>query len=781
MKHRFALLLLLLTSSFIWSCQPTKTFAPDEIALVPQANQMTLGQSSFAFNKNTTISIENEAQQGVAGWFAGLFAGSAGFQPEIVVGEKPSSNLVQLITDAQLGAEAYTLNVTPKTIEIKASGLPGFFYGLQTIRQLLPVAIEKKELQAGVEWLVPAVAIADAPNYRWRGFMLDVSRHFFTKAEVMQLIDYLALHKINTFHFHLVDDQGWRIEIKKYPKLTEVGAWRVNHEDKPWNARPKQQPGEKAEYGGFYTQDDIKEIVAFAESRCVTVIPEIEMPAHVSSALTAYPQFSCKGTPITVPSGGVWPITDIYCAGNDSTFAFIEDVLTEVMDLFPSKYIHVGGDEATKTEWEHCPKCKARMQQERLKNVHELQSYFIKRVEQFINAKDRVLLGWDEILEGGLPPKATVMSWRGMAGGIEASKQGHDVVMTPGTPCYFDFYQGPIDQEPLAIGGNNTLMKVYAFEPVPEELTGDEAKHILGAQANLWTEYVTTFDHVQYMAFPRIGALAEVLWSNKALRLADDFTRRMALMMQRYEAAGINYSRSGYNVSVQSVADTINRKVTVQFESELGKGKIRFTTDGSEPNASSPLFGEPVLLDQTAVVKAAVFTGNHQDGKALSREFNINKATIRPVKYANLYSPYYKGSGNYTLVNGITGTTNHGDGEWQAWNGKDMEVVIDLQQQNEISSVTVGALQNAGAWIFFPKKVEAFVSADGKQFTKVGESVTDGDPLQGGLALKQYVIQFAPVKAAFVKVVATNLGVCPKGDSGEGDAAWLFVDEIKVE
>ena len=229
------------------------------------------------------------------------------------------------------------------------------------------------------------------------------------------------------------------------------------------------------------------------------------------------------------------------------------------------------------------------------------------------------------------------------------------------------------------------------------------------------------------------------------------------------------------------MADTINRKVTVQFESELGKGKIRFTTDGSEPNASSPLFGEPVLLDQTAVVKAAVFTGNHQDGKALSREFNINKATIRPVKYANLYSPYYKGSGNYTLVNGITGTTNHGDGEWQAWNGKDMEVVIDLQQQNEISSVTVGALQNAGAWIFFPKKVEAFVSADGKQFTKVGESVTDGDPLQGGLALKQYVIQFAPVKAAFVKVVATNLGVCPKGHSGEGDAAWLFVDEIKVE
>ena len=382
--------------------------------------------------------------------------------------------------------------------------------------------------------------------------MLDVSRHFFPKEDVIQMIDFLAIHKINTLHLHLLDDQGWRIEIKKYPKLTAIGGWRVDREDKPWNSRPKQEAGEKATNGGFYTQEDVKEMVAYAQKRYINIVPEIEMPAHVTAALAAYPQYSCTGGPFTVLPGGVWPVTDIYCAGNDSTFLFLQDVLSEVIDLFPSKYIHIGGDEATKTEWDKCPKCQKRIKTEGLKNSGELQSYFIKRIEKFINSKDRVLLGWDEILEGGLPPKATVMSWRGTQGGIDAAKQGHDVVMTPGQPCYFDHYQGAKEEEPLAIGGFNPLNKVYEFDPIPKELDAEAAKHILGAQANLWTEYVPTFKHAQYMTFPRIAAMAEALWSSKEVKNWDDFNRRIQTFTKRYNQMGINYAKSAFKEAPQT-------------------------------------------------------------------------------------------------------------------------------------------------------------------------------------------------------------------------------------
>ena len=398
--------------------------------------------------------------------------------------------------------EGYQLRVN-KNIHIQGKNPRGVFYGVQTLNQLI-----FSGLDTTAKVLIPSVEILDYPRFSWRGMHLDVSRHFFDKAFIKKYIDILALHKMNTFHWHLVDDQGWRIEIKKYPRLVEVGAWRVDREELPWHFRPEAHPGEKASYGGFYTQQDIEEIVAYAAERFITIVPEIEMPGHVQSALAAYPQFSCKGESLTVPPGSIWPITNIYCAGNDSTFIFLQDVLTEIMDLFPSAYIHIGGDEADHMEWEHCPKCQARLKNEGLKNEHELQSYFIRRIETFLNEHDRILIGWDEILDGGLAPNATVMSWRGTRGGIQAARMGHDAVMTPGTHCYFDHYQSlDKDIEPTAIWGYTDLTKVYSYDPVPSDLTAEETEHILGVQGNVWTEFMLTGSHVEYMVLPRMTAL----------------------------------------------------------------------------------------------------------------------------------------------------------------------------------------------------------------------------------------------------------------------------------
>ena len=781
MKRTIAAISMVLISLIFWNCKPNKTFTEAEISLIPQVEKMTLGESSFKFTKNTKLVVESVEQEIVARQFADLFERATGWKFQILVGGNEGTNQVYFKTDAVMGPESYTLKVTKNRIEIKAAKPAGFYYATQTLRQLLPAEIESDRIQEKTDWLVPVVNITDSPAFKWRGFMLDVSRHFFPKEDVLKLIDNLSLHKINTLHLHLVDDQGWRIEIKKYPKLTETGAWRVDHEDMPWNSRPKQEAGEKATYGGFYTQEDIKEMVAYAQSRFITIVPEIEMPAHVSSALSAYPQFSCTGGPFTVPSGGLWPITDIYCAGKDSTFLFLEDVLTEVMDLFPSKYIHVGGDEATKTEWEKCPDCKKRIKTEGLKNVGELQSYFISRIEKFINTKDRVLLGWDEILEGGLPPKATVMSWRGMQGGIDAAKQGHDVVMTPGSPCYFDHYQGPVDQEPLAIGGYNPLSKVYNFNPVPAELDAEAAKHILGGQANLWTEYIPNYKHVEYMTFPRIAALAEALWSPREVRNWEDFSRRIQLFMKRYDEKGINYSKSAFKVTGKTEFNAEKKQLAVNLNCELAGSEIHYTIDGTEPTVSSAIYSEPVLLDKSATLKAVTIVNGQPATNSMTHSFNINKATVKPVKYLIPYSDYYKGSGEYTLVNGVRGSTNHADGEWQAWEGKNMEVVIDLQEPVEIHTISVGTLQNIGAWIFLPKKLDYFVSTDGVTFTKVAETVNEADPLSVENQLKEFSAEFTAVTAGFVKVVAQNIGKAPKGHMGAGKPAWLFVDEIAVE
>tara|TARA_R110002072_G_scaffold13299_2_gene55857 strand:- start:517 stop:2844 length:2328 start_codon:yes stop_codon:yes gene_type:complete len=748
-------------------------FTENDINIVPKPLEMNLNQGAFRFTKDTKLVAANDQTQ-VFEVLQNKFVSAAGWNLG-VVNTAPSSNFVQLSTDVSLPEEAYNLKVTENQVIIYASGHNGFLYGLETIRQLLPVAIESKNVVSNMNWDIPNVEIKDSPRFKWRGFMLDVSRHFFDKDYVMETIDQLAFLKMNTLHLHLVDDQGWRIEIKKYPKLTEVGGFRVDQEDKPWNARPTPELGKETTYGGFYTQEDIKEIVAYAESRGITVVPEIEMPAHVMSAIAAYPELSCFQKPIMVPSGGVWPITEIYCPGKETTFEFLENVLLEVMELFPSRYIHVGGDEATKTNWEKCPDCKKRIQEEGLETVEELQSYFIRRMERFLSSKGRTLLGWDEILEGGLAPGATVMSWRGVKGGLEASEAGHDVVMTPNSHCYFDYYQGDQDAEPLAWGGNLPLSKVYQFDPVVEGMSEEQAKHVLGGQANLWTEYVPTKAQAEYMTYPRLAALAEAVWSSKDNRNWDDFSNRVSSLFQRYGIMGVNYAKSAYQVTTETSVNTENGVISIALKSEFPQADIRFSLDGSDITSASKKYSAPVDIDRTTNIKAQVFKDGEPVGAIFEKTIKYHKAVGKPVTYINKYHDSYKGAEDLGMVNVVRGSKNFHDGQWQGWLDNDMELVIDLESPTELEKISVGALENQGSGIYFPIQVEVFLSDDGKTFRSAG-SVKREYAANNGSELKDFVIEIGKQNARYIKVKATNLGTAPTGGG-----SWMFIDEVVVE
>ena len=748
-------------------------FTENDINIVPKPLEMKLNQGAFRFTKDTKLVAANDQTQ-VFEVLQNKFVSAAGWNLG-VVNTAPSSNFVQLSTDVSLPEEAYNLKVTENQVIIYASGHNGFLYGLETIRQLLPVAIESKNVVSNMNWDIPNVEIKDSPRFKWRGFMLDVSRHFFDKDYVMETIDQLALLKMNTLHLHLVDDQGWRIEIKKYPKLTEVGGFRVDQEDKPWNARPTPELGKETTYGGFYTQEDIKEIVAYAESRGITVVPEIEMPAHVMSAIAAYPELSCFQKPIMVPSGGVWPITEIYCPGKETTFEFLENVLLEVMELFPSRYIHVGGDEATKTNWEKCTDCKKRIQEEGLENVEELQSYFIRRMERFLSSKGRTLLGWDEILEGGLAPGATVMSWRGVKGGLEASEAGHDVVMTPNSHCYFDYYQGDQDAEPLAWGGNLPLSKVYQFDPVVDGMSEEQAKHVLGGQANLWTEYVPTKAQAEYMTYPRLAALAEAVWSSKDNRNWDDFSNRVSSLFQRYGIMGVNYAKSAYQVTTETSVNTENGVISIALKSEFPQADIRFSLDGSDITSASKKYSAPVDIDRTTNIKAQVFKDGEPVGAIFEKTIKYHKAVGKPVTYINKYHDSYKGAEDLGMVNVVRGSKNFHDGQWQGWLDNDMELVIDLESPTQLEKISVGALENQGSGIYFPIQVEVFLSDDGKTFRSAG-SVKREYAANNGSELKDFVIEIGKQTARYIKVKATNLGTAPTGGG-----SWMFIDEVVVE
>jgi hexosaminidase len=512
------------------------SFAQDTmnpISIIPKPSHIEQHNGSFTLNDSTKIIItaQQKQLQRIAEMLASRLRAATGFRFNIGTAKKKSDNAIILSLDTKLkrlGQEGYTLRSNEKSVEVSAVYPAGVFHGMQSLFQLLPPDIYKNEPVSGIAWTIPSVTIEDTPRFQWRGMHLDVCRHFFPKEFVKKYIDLLASYKMNTFHWHLTEDQGWRIEIKKYPKLTEIGSMR------------KESAGDSTPHGGFYTQEDIKEVVKYAQERFVTIVPEVEMPGHALAALASYPELSCTGGPFEVET--TWGVfDDVYCAGNESTFTFLRDVLREVIPLFPGKYFHIGGDECPKTRWEKCPKCQARMKKNKLKNEQQLQSYFVKRMERFLNSKGKRLIGWDEILEGGLPPRASVMSWRGTEGGITAAKANHDVVMTPTSFCYFDYYQAKPDSEPKAIGGFVPLEKVYSYEPVPAGLKPKQAKHILGAQGNLWTEYIPNEKHVEYMVLPRLCAMSEVGWTSKSQREFSEFSTRMADHYRRLAYRGYNF------------------------------------------------------------------------------------------------------------------------------------------------------------------------------------------------------------------------------------------------
>lgn len=556
---------------------------PAAPSIIPAPASITSGPGAFVLPEQVILGGDGSAAvRALLPFVADLLSGDWG-RP-IAVGSSPDIALV-LAPEAELRPEGYRLTVDERGVVITAPDPSGLLYGIQTLRQLRTV-----DSATGRTWL-QIVVIRDHPRFRYRGMHLDVGRHLFPVAFIKRYLDWMAFYKMNVFHWHLTEDQGWRLEIKKYPRLTTVGAYRAETiVDKNFDP----YVGDGTRYGGYYTQDEVREIVAYAAERRITVIPEIEMPGHSLAALAAYPELACTPGPFKV--GTRWGVyDDIYCP-SDTTFAFLEDVLTEVMALFPGPFIHVGGDEAPKARWEASPVAQAVIDQEGLEDEHELQSYFIQRIERFLHAHGRRLIGWDEILEGGLAPDATVMSWRGMDGGIAAARQGHDVIMTPGSHVYFDHYQGPPEFEPLAIGGYTPLEKVYGFEPVPPELTPNEARHILGAQANLWTEYLATPADVEYMVFPRLLALAEVVWSPPDARDWGGFRSRLPAHLARLERAGIAYripEVGGLETDRLVLTDT----TSVVLSHPLPDAVIHFTLDGSVPTAASTVYRGPITLE----------------------------------------------------------------------------------------------------------------------------------------------------------------------------------------
>lgn len=548
-----------------------------------------------------------------------------------------STILLKLDKSLTIGDEAYQLEISSKRCRIIAKTETGLFYGIQSFLQLLPVKTASKIN-------IPCLKISDSPRFAWRGMHLDVSRHFFPKAFILKYLDLLAMYKINVFHFHLVDDQGWRIEIKKYPKLTELGAWREDDTDKSWSyfVYPTNDKSKKL-YGGFYNQNDIREIVKYAAERKIMVVPEIEMPGHCAAMLEAYPEFSCTGKPWRKNPKLGWEFSDPVCVGNEQTYDFLQNVLTEVMELFPSKYIHVGGDECKKTTWENCPKCQSRMKVEEFTHTAQLQSYLMQRIEKFLLSKNRKLIGWDEILEGGLAPEATVMSWNGIAGGVKAAKMGHQVVMTPDTHCYFDF---PQFNEMDKAGNNISLEKVYHFEPISIDLSSTESEFVLGAQANVWTERMITTQKVEEMVLPRMIALAEVLWTDTLNRNYEDFVERMNTHYLRLKTQ--NYSFEIPPPTGMLSSNLFVNQTQVTLKNNESKGEVHFTTDESEPNLNSPKYTSPILIKSKTTLKAKVILQNGFEsavitGKYIPAQF-FKPENVDTTKLTNgLKYNYYEG------------------------------------------------------------------------------------------------------------------------------------------
>lgn len=755
------------------ACTANDKTYPVKQSVIPAPESVTERPGMFLFDEGTTWGVESTEQVDVAMQLARLFEKSAGFLPLVQVGDNNAS--ISFHSDTTLQSEAYKLDITPEKIRIEASDLKGFFYATQTLRQLLPAEIESQERMKGVTWCVPALTISDKPRFEYRGLMLDACRFFIPKVTVLKIIDCVAMLKVNKLHFHLSDDNGWRLEIKKYPQLTEVGAWRVKR-DALFPARRNAQPGEPATEGGFYTQDDMREIIAYALERQIEVIPEIEMPAHSNAALAAFPELACPVVDKHIgvlPGGGGANSSIIFCAGNDSTFTMLEGVIDEVAELFPSEYIHLGGDEALKDYWKKCPLCQKRMRDHNLKCEEDLQGYFMTRMSRYVQSKGKKSMGWDELTNSKLPEDIVIYGWQGYGNvALKAARQGHRFVMTPARVMYLTRYQGPQWFEPVTYFGNNTLKNVYDYEPVQADWEPEIKPLLMGVQASMWTEFCTSSEDVEYLIFPRLMALSEVAWSGADCRDWGSFLKRLDILLPRLDMLDITYARSMFNLDHGIMP--ANDSLKVSLSCIRPDVEIRYTNDGSEPQVSSPLYIDTLTVAGSQTIRAASFMNGERKGEILDLALNDNKAMGKVVASDNNKA--------FLLTNGLRGSIKYSDFEWVGWYDEDASFVVDLLESKPITKVTLGCITNYGMGVHMPSVITLSVSHNGRDFRAIKEiRKTPEQIFVEHTNIEDQVFDSVGEQARYIRVSMKNPGKCPLDHVRPGQGTWMYFDEIRID
>lgn len=752
---------------------------PVNIVPRPQKTEIRLGY--FEINGHTTVlaPVKDSAAWAMAKQLVAQVYRLTGLrllQLDITQNSQHDDTILFTTNDENSGDEGYTLEISPGNIVLTGHSGAGLFYAWQSFEQLMPAEIMATPIPRVDDPVrLQALFIEDHPRFGWRGMHLDVSRHFFDKEFIKQYLDYLAMLKMNVFHWHLTDSQGWRIEIKKYPRLTQTGAFRVQRPGERFAEALPQKPGELVNYGGYYTQADIKEVIAYASARHIAIVPEIDMPGHCMAALVAYPQFASIPGPLSMPSGRVGAYNNSFNPGNDSTYLFLQDILTEVMDLFPGDYIHIGGDEVDRNIWKDNLLCQEKMRKENLKSLDELQSYFIRRIEAFIHSKGKKMIGWDEIIAGGLAPEASVMSWHGYKGGVTASKTGHYVVMAPAAYAYFDLYQGDPELEPEAYS-RNLLSTSYQFDPMPSELRPEAKKFILGGQGCLWTETVPDAAHVQHMLFPRILALAESVWTQPERKNFEDFRSRLLFYMKRLDLEKINYARSALNVWIRPVRDTAEARLTISCSNELGMGKIFYTVDGSIPGPGATLYTVPFRIAGNTQVKAAAFMGTELISVLTTEQFMLSATSSKPIHLGSQPALRFAGYNSFTLSDGIRGSENPFDGRWLGFTGSGLTATIDLGKLRTLKNIGFDFMDEPGLSVYLPRNVSIEVSDDGRSFISLmNYTETDLRNMRVGNIARIYR-EFAPVSLRYLRLTATGR---EPGAADDGKT-YLLIDEISA-
>lgn len=772
---RKTLILASLLAAVVSCCRVEGT-----INVIPYPNNVELKCGSFTaagaeFHLDPAM---DEASKAIVNAFAEQLALTSG--TTCTVTEGAGKNGFSFTVDTGMPAEAYTLKVGRKGVQIKASGLNGFNYAVQTIKQMLPAEVYGNTAVPEADWTLQCVEIDDAPRFGYRGMHLDISRHFYDIDAVKRYLDIMEIHKLNTFHWHITDDQGWRVEIKKYPELTEKGSVRKGTcVGKNWDELDGQP------YGGYYTQEQIREVVAYAAGKGITIIPEIDLPGHMLAALTAFPKLGCTGGPYDLWCR--WGVSnDVLCVGKEETFEFIEGVLDEILELFPSKYIHIGGDECPKVRWEKCPVCQAKIKELGIKGdehhsaEHYLQSYTISRVEKYLNERGRSIIGWDEILEGGLAPNAKVMSWRGSAGGEEAVRQGHDAIMVPNSHFYFDYYQSlDVDDEPFGIGGYIPVDLVYSYEPYTEKMTEEERSHILGIQANIWTEYIKTEDHLQYMLLPRLAALSEVQWCQRENKDWDRFTKAIPHITDIYDVKGYNYAKHIFDLTAAVTSSPKDKALSITF-TIVDDAPIRYTLDGSEPTMDSNVYDGPVSITESCTIKAKVFRDDVET-KVYTKSFDIHKAIGCPVTLETTPHEKYTFGAPASFTDGLRGEISFNGGAWTGFHGTPMTAVVEMDGKTPYSSVTASALVEKGSHIMNPAGLTVMLSEDGETYTKMAAEVYQAETAADKDGMKEYTITFPETTARFIKIDVGCFEYIPDWLGGAPYKAFIFIDEILVK